>query len=232
MTPKRVIVFCDWQNIYRRAREANFSDSGSPSDVGQVVPLDLGELLAERGPAGEERVLEQVRIYRGIPKQERDQRGYDAVRSQHGSWSHNRKIEIVPGRITYPADWSPGKHGGDQPREKGVDVALAIDVVTMAIEGKYDVAIVFSCDNDLLPAVEFVASRHSLDPALPKVEVAAWKGIQTDRRPSRLNPAGFNVWCHWLRQEDYWRTHDPNRYPLPHPVSTGGRPKPAPPRRF
>lgn len=232
MAPKRVVVFCDWQNIYRRAREAIFSDPSSPSEVGQVVPIDLGEVLAGRGPEGEERELHQVRIYRGMPKQERDARGYAAARSQHSTWGTNRKVELIPGKIQYPDDWSPGKRDGDQPREKGVDVSLAIDLVTMSIENEYDIAVVFSCDNDLLPAVEFVADRHARDVSLPRVEVAAWKGVRAARRPSRLNPPGRNVWCHWLTKEDYWGVEDTQRYPVPTRATTGGVPRPAPPRRF
>jgi uncharacterized protein (TIGR00288 family) len=38
--------------------------------------------------------------------------------------------------------------------EKGVDVNLAVDLVTLAFEKKYDVAIIISNDGDFVPAVE------------------------------------------------------------------------------
>jgi uncharacterized LabA/DUF88 family protein len=38
--------------------------------------------------------------------------------------------------------------------EKGVDVRLAVDIVSMAQEKKYDVAIVLSSDTDLIPAMQ------------------------------------------------------------------------------
>ena len=232
MTPQRVTVFCDWQNIYRRARGA-FTDEGTaPSEKGQVSPVGLASLLVSRGPdAGPERHLEQVRIYRGMPNQDYDQRGYDAARSQHSAWSTNRKVELVTRPIQYPADWRPGQRDGEQPREKGVDVSLAVDLATMSVEGAFDVAIVFSSDNDILPAVEFVARRNAADRSLPTIEVAAWSGNMSRRRPSRLNPRGFNVWCHWLNAEDYSSVEDSTRYPVA-PASHERHPVPRPPRRW
>ena len=38
--------------------------------------------------------------------------------------------------------------------EKGVDVNLAVDLVTLAFENKYDIAIVISNDGDFVPAVK------------------------------------------------------------------------------
>ena len=43
--------------------------------------------------------------------------------------------------------------------EKRVDVSIAVDMVTMAYEGMYDVAYLLSADSDLVPAVEAVRSR-------------------------------------------------------------------------
>lgn len=228
-TPDRVVVFCDWQNIYRRAREANNRDAYAPSYFGQVLPWKLGKLLTDRGPQGQPREFQEVRIYRGMPKQERDERGYRAARSQHAYWEQNNRVTLIPGRIQYPAGW-PDDCEGEKPREKGVDVALAVDLVTMAVNDEFDVGIVFSADNDLLPAVEFVAAmydegqRHGIK--RPRVEVAAWSGTGTSRRPSRLNPPKHKVWCHWLNSGDYDAVEDTNSYPLP----TSAAPRRAVPR--
>ncbi len=232
--PKRVVVFCDWQNIYRRAREANSTQINPPAQVGQVIPSELGQLLVERGKKGrgEDRVLQEVRIYRGIPRQERDSDAYKAVRSQMGEWSKNNKVTIIKGRIQYPQDWEVGDTG-ERPREKGVDVALAVDLVTMAVRREFDVAVVFSADNDLLPAVEFVASMSKKgEPDAPTIEVAAWKGLPEAKRPNRLNPAGGGVWCHWLTTEDYYRIEDTNSYPLHSSSTAQGHPVPRPPQRL
>ena len=43
--------------------------------------------------------------------------------------------------------------------EKGVDVLLAVDIVTMALEKKYDRAFVVSSDTDLIPAMQKAQSH-------------------------------------------------------------------------
>ena len=40
--------------------------------------------------------------------------------------------------------------------EKGVDVRIALDIVRFALEGSYDVALIFSQDQDLIEAVQDV----------------------------------------------------------------------------
>ncbi|MBU2100247.1 NYN domain-containing protein [Candidatus Micrarchaeota archaeon] len=44
-------------------------------------------------------------------------------------------------------------------REKGVDVAIAIDVVQNALDDKYDICILFSGDSDFVPALELIIKR-------------------------------------------------------------------------
>lgn len=62
---------------------------------------------------------------------------------------------------------------GPSPREKGVDVALAINLVQSARLGEYDATVVFSGDTDLLPAVEMAFRRTQ-----PRIEVACWTGAK------------------------------------------------------
>jgi hypothetical protein len=40
-------------------------------------------------------------------------------------------------------------------KEKGIDVRIAIDVTTLALQGKFDVAVIFSQDSDFRGLVEF-----------------------------------------------------------------------------
>jgi len=57
-------------------------------------------------------------------------------------------------------------------REKGVDVLIAVDLVRLAAENKYDVAILFSGDADLVPAIETVQEVYhkEVEVALPDVQ--------------------------------------------------------------
>jgi hypothetical protein len=72
----RVVVFLDWQNVYRGAQEA-FCGYGAPHWEGQVRPLALGQLIAADSPF--DRQLHQVGIYRGQPDATRDPKGYAAI---------------------------------------------------------------------------------------------------------------------------------------------------------
>lgn len=60
----------------------------------------------------------------------------------------NSGLSIERGRIVYD----------NTPREKGVDVKIAIDLVVGALKDEYDRAILISSDSDLVPAVKFVTS--------------------------------------------------------------------------
>jgi len=80
-----------------------------------------------------------------------------------------------------------------RPQEKGIDVALGVDLVDLAHRGEYDVAIVFSLDADLLPALERVQDM-GLRVGRPRVEVAAW--AQGPTISHRLRTPRRNTWCH------------------------------------
>ncbi|HET9895414.1 MAG TPA: NYN domain-containing protein [Streptosporangiaceae bacterium] len=82
---------------------------------------------------------------------------------------------------------------GLPPQEKGIDVALAVDLVHLAYRRQYNALVVFSSDTDLLPALELVVSLR-----LGHVGVACWSGA----KPLRF--AGTNrPWCHFLGQNDW-----------------------------
>jgi hypothetical protein len=66
--------------------------------------------------------------------------------------------------------------------EKGIDVALAIDFVTMAVRGEYDVGVIMSTDTDLKPALEAVAQMRGS----PYPEVRG-RGL-VDARPALAPP--------------------------------------------
>jgi uncharacterized LabA/DUF88 family protein len=55
--------------------------------------------------------------------------------------------------------------------EKGVDVLLSVDLVRLAAERRYDVAILLSGDADMVPAIETVQQlyRKRVEVAIPRV---------------------------------------------------------------
>jgi hypothetical protein len=203
--PQRVAVFLDWQNVYKRARAA-FHGPRDPYVNGQVHPLDLGLTLAERGPADIARELAFVRVYRGMPDQALDPFGYAAARRQHARWCRDARVILTTRRLRYPDGWTSDARDVGDPREKGIDVALAIDFVTMGIDGQFDVGVVMSSDQDLLPALEYLRRRSQTRGGFPVIEVAAWRSEQT--RSMRLSLGNNKPFCHWLDKQTYWGLQD------------------------
>ena len=229
-----VVVFLDYWNVYQGARRTFFD--GQASTHGHVDPFKLGRLIASRGPAGTDRVLAQVRVYRGVPSLEKDPKGNAAAERQIEAHNHvdSASEEAIRGRLRathpyedyplvhhvlrtlhYPANWP---HTRENPREKGVDVQLAVDFVTGALARRFDVGIIMSADTDFEPVLEtvlmtdydidwpyffppdvdsddgdsvddFFVSADNINQALrSRVEVAAWKPAKG--HGSRLRPRG------------------------------------------
>ncbi len=162
----------------------------------------MGEFICGRPPPGVTRHLDRVRVYTGQPDSTKQPKGYGASRKQYQFW-RRRGVEVVSRPLRYPRDFP-----AERPHEKGVDVALAIDFIRLAIEGAYDVGFIASTDTDLIPAIDFVIERYQ---GAPKVEVTAWTGA--GRRP-RLSSAIRPIWCHWLNRDDYDAIHDFTDYTL------------------
>jgi hypothetical protein len=202
MPPASVVVFLDWQNVYKRARDA-FCGSQAPHWDGQVNPVKLAQYLAMDGPPGRERILRQVRIYRGRPGNKQDPKGYAACSRQVGVWQQSPLVKVELRTLRYPL--------GEPPMEKGVDVALAIDFAVMAARGEYDVGILMSTDTDLRPALEYVFDQGRAW-GKPRAEVAAWSAPGQRRR---LSITSGSLYCHWMEKNVYEQVADGTDYSKP-----------------
>lgn len=155
-------------------------------------------MIAERGgPGGTECLLSEIRIYTGRPDPIREARTYAAHMKQCAAW------ESDGARVIWRPLRYPPRRTGLPPQEKGIDVALCIDFVTMAIDGLYDVGVIMSTDTDLLPAIDFTRNRYA---GVRHVAVAAWYGRQ------RLASSSGKIWCHWLSRADYDAMADATHY--------------------
>lgn len=203
--PDRVVVFLDWQNVYKGAREA-FCTLSAPHWQGQVDPLALAAHLAADSPF--DRQLHQVRIYRGQPDGKLDPKGYAASRRQHAAWRQSPLVTLITRPLRYPRGWPATSLPGERPQEKGIDVALALDFVLMAVRGQYDVGILMSTDTDMKPALEAVADISR--PPGPRPEVASWSSPGQHNR--RLAISSRNLYCHWVGKDIYDQVADPTDY--------------------
>lgn len=157
-----------------------------------------------------DRQLHQVRIYRGQPDASRDPRGYAACSRQAASWQQSRLIDLTLRTLRYPRGWPSSHRPGERPQEKGIDVALALDFVVMAVRRDFDVGILMSTDTDLKPALEAVAELTNTQGT--RAEVAAWSAAGQHNR--RLAIRTRNLYCHWIGKDVYDRVADATNYSI------------------
>lgn len=93
------------------------------------------------------------RYYTGIFRDVEDtEKGKSLVKGQQKFLTEleNDGFTIKRGRILYDEG---------EPREKGTDVRIAVDLVVGAIDDLYDVALLVSSDTDLVPAIKQAKAR-------------------------------------------------------------------------
>ena len=197
-----MVVFLDYQNVYKGARET-FGLLDDPGVYGQISPYQLGQAIVRRRQ--EPSYLASVHVYRGRPDSARDSKGYAANMRQCAAMKNKGHglVHVVTRTLRYPPD---GK-----PQEKGIDVALAVDFVTMAVMKQFDVGVLMSTDTDLIPALEAVIALDG-NPH-PCCEVAAWS--TPDRHNRRLHVKGSSVYCHYIGPGEFDLVADTTDYTRP-----------------
>ena len=201
---KRVVLFVDYQNAYRRARDAFHDHNADPYWMGQFHPASLGTLLAGRRN-DPDRQLHQVRMYRGMPEAAMEKKAHSAARRQVSSWIRDPLVSATTRPLRYPRNYPTVRA-----QEKGIDVQLALDFAMMAVRGEYDIGILMSGDTDLHPALEEVMRLGG-----KTVEVATWEPLPGRRRfRVRLAglPANLQPYCHWIDHADYQTIQDSTNY--------------------
>ena len=140
--PKKVAVFIDGSNLYFKLRTL------IPSKM-DFIRYRYRELALSMIGPGEK--LSYLGYYVGVvrdTKRTRDhEKTLELLRNQQKLFEQLRHqgIDIVKGYLLE----RDGKYF-----EKGVDVRLAVDIVTMAQAKAYDVGIIISSDTDLIPAIQ------------------------------------------------------------------------------
>ena len=193
----RVVVFMDYQNVHGWARR-QFHPVNSAAAVGHIDPLRLAQLLVTRRRRPS--TLHGVRIYRGRPSPAHQSTAAAANDRQTSDWERSSLVTVIRRPLRYPIDWPVTPAA-----EKGIDVALAIDLVTLGMDKAYDAAILFSSDTDLLPAVETIIQRQ-----LGHIELATWSGARRLRFPNSQLP-----WCHFVTEAEYQTIEDHTDYTKP-----------------
>jgi uncharacterized LabA/DUF88 family protein len=168
---KRCFAFFDGQNLYHSARKV----------FGCAWPNYDPVLLASRICKDKGWAMAKVLFYTGIPDQNEDP-------FWNQFWVRKLGAMGARGVQTYSRTVKNN-------REKGVDLRLGIDVVRMAITNQYDIALIFSQDQDFTEAVEtvketaklqnrwiWIASAFPYDPAYGKTAgIMGTEMIRIDR---------------------------------------------------
>lgn len=138
----QAVAFVDGQNLYHGAREA----------FGYTYPNYDVTALARRVCEEREWELKQVRFYTGVPAAQDNafwNRFWQAklpVIGREGTWIYSRPLRYRNKTLqSREGRWHTFLVG----EEKGIDVRIALDVIRLAHHQDYDVALLFSQDQDL-----------------------------------------------------------------------------------
>ncbi len=207
---KRTVAFFDGQNLFHAARHA-FGYHYPNYD-----PMALAATMCnQQGWA-----LSEVRFYTGVPDREDDAFWHHfwtsklASLGRRGTTVYSRSLRYRNKIVRLP---DGSEHSYLAAEEKGIDVRVAIDVISLAWQVTYDVALVFSQDQDLSEVaaeIRQIARRQgrwikiaSAFPYSPVVRKA--RGID---------------WTDWIRidRSTYDACLDPRDYRPKTPLTTGG----------
>ncbi len=144
---KHAIVFFDEQNLFYAVKEA----------FGYTYPNYDVPALAEWVCGHNSWILEEVRFYTGIPDVEDDPK-WNTFWSRKLSVMGKMGVRVFSRPLRYRNQTVVLPDGSQRTvlvgQEKGVDVRLALDVVQVTREGKCDVIVLFSQDQDLSEVAE------------------------------------------------------------------------------
>jgi len=151
---KRVYAFFDGQNLFHSAKEC-FGYTKPNYD-----PIKLAIALTE---LEKDRMLIGLNFYTGVhsSKVRLDLNQFwhkrlEALKHRGKKFGIQLKIISRPLKYTMIDDIKNPGQKYPLPREKGIDVRMALDLVRLARYRQFDVAIIFSQDTDLIEAVHEV----------------------------------------------------------------------------
>jgi uncharacterized LabA/DUF88 family protein len=200
---KRVYAFFDGQNLFYASKEA----------FGYRFPNYAPWLLAQAVSQQQGWQLDKIFFYTGIPS-EADNAYWNhfwlkklAVMGTRGVIVYSRELRYRNKSFTLPNGSETTVLIG---QEKGIDIRIALDVIHYALDGAFDVAMIFSQDQDLsevsedIRKISFNQSRW--------IKIASVFPIS----PTSRNTRGINK-TDWIKidREMYDACIDKNDYRLP-----------------
>jgi len=203
---KRVYAFFDGQNLFHHAKGA----------FGYPYPNYDPKKLAEHVCATHRWHLEAVHFYTGVPDVN-DKPFWNhfwtakmAVMGTRGVRTFSRPLRYRNQTVLSPGAGPVVALVG---QEKGIDVRIALDVVRYALENAYDVAVIFSQDQDLSEVVQDVKKISSLEERWIKI-ASAFPVSAAISKPRGINgtdwiPIDRSTYDACLDPNDYRRKKTP-----------------------
>ena len=139
---KRTIAFFDGQNLFYAVKAA----------FGYTYPNYDVLKLAQTVCRGQGWNLTKTRFYTGVPDLQDNPKGHYfwrnklAALGRQGIKIYSRSLVYRNQTIKLP---DGTQHTSLVASEKGIDIRLALDIIRMGLDGDYDIALVFSQDQDL-----------------------------------------------------------------------------------
>lgn len=199
-SPKRTVVFVDYQNMYRSAREA-FGWLSEGGHFGNFRPYGFARQMVR--PL--DRALSQVRVYTGIHTPQRNGAQNANMQRRMRAWIAEApdKVQLFPRPLRY----SKKRPGGE---EKGVDVELAIHMVSLALDDAFDVVVLASMDTDLVPPLQLIADRYPEK----RIVTAGFEPIDGCDTGAPLDLAGHDIQRVRIGKRDFDRMADKRNFYL------------------
>jgi len=138
----RAAVFIDGQNLYHSVKEA----------FGYTFPNYDVPALAKKICSEQDWELSDTRFYTGVPDSS-DNSFWNNFWAQKPAVMGRQNVIVFKRSLRYRNHLIKSPDGSEQTilvgEEKGIDVRIAIDVIRLAHAKAYDVAVIFSQDQDL-----------------------------------------------------------------------------------
>ena len=190
----------DGQNLFHAAREA----------FGYTYPNYDVSALAKQICVGQGWSLAQTRFYTGVPDARNNRRWNGfwtrklAVMGRQGVVVYSRPLRYRNRTVSLP---DGTQHSFPTGEEKGIDVRIALDVISLAHRRAYDVALVMSQDQDLSEVADEIRTIAQEQQRWIKIACAFPQSSASQNR------RGIER-TDWIRidQELYTRCLDPRDY--------------------
>jgi uncharacterized LabA/DUF88 family protein len=176
---KKVIIFIDGQNLFHTVKES----------FGYDYPNYNIKLLSEKICEQEGWEVKEIYFYTGVPDLQDNQRWHIFWNNKLSSMGQ-KGIQIFRRSLKYRNQLIKFEDGTTKSaligQEKGVDVRIAIDIVKYALGKRYDVALIFSQDQDLSEVADEVREIGKLQNRWIKIASAF------PTSPTAKNKRGIN----------------------------------------